>query len=57
MEDEKAEKRVSFGLVPDDRAGCRKKLEVTGARVGLPLVRELDTTLLKIFEKKATHTP
>jgi hypothetical protein len=30
MEDEHAEKRVSFGLVPDDRAGCRKKLEVTG---------------------------
>ena len=30
MEHENAEKRVSFGLVPDDRAGCRKKLEVTG---------------------------
>ena len=30
MEDEKAEKRVSFGLVPDHRAGRRKSLDVTG---------------------------
>ena len=29
MEHENAEKRVSFGLVPDDRAG-RRRLEVTG---------------------------
>ena len=31
MEDEHAEKkRVSFGLVPDHRAGSRKSLDVTG---------------------------
>ena len=30
MEDEHAKKRVSFGLVPDHRAGRRKSLDVTG---------------------------
>ena len=30
MEDEHAKKRVSFGLVPDHRAGNRRSLDVTG---------------------------